>query len=55
MLTTLKWASDDSESDDKQKTSTSSLSGSENDGDEISKCVEMDLAIDACVLVHPDS
>ncbi|KAK1372507.1 hypothetical protein POM88_028700 [Heracleum sosnowskyi] len=60
MLTTSKWARDDSESDDKLKTNTMdlgltySLSGSAN-ACEIPKCVEMDLATDASVPVHHDS
>lgn len=60
MLTASKWGRDDNESDDELKTNTKDLkltypfSGSEN-ACEIPKCVEMDLAIDASVPVHPNS
>lgn len=61
VLTASKWAREDDDSDDEQKTSTRDLgltyssSGSENAGDNLSKALEVELATDASIPVHPES
>ncbi|KAL5558246.1 hypothetical protein UlMin_034457 [Ulmus minor] len=61
VLPASKWAREDDESDDEQKTSTRGLglsyssSGSENVGDGLGKADELESATDSCVTAQPDS